>query len=150
MEERTRVDPLSARQETVSVGCSRPAREAGVTLIESLVAVTLLSVLAVTMFSLYSTGLAAAKLVQGLDEAALLAQQRLEQIKATAGCNCGALGQVREPVDPVHFPGYAWEVDTLEQAPGLQLVTVHVYWRHLGRERQVSLVTYIATRTEGP
>ncbi len=144
------MDPLSAREEAISVACSRPADEAGFTLIESLVAVTLLSVLAVTMFSLYSTGLAAAKLVQGLDEAALLAQQRLEQVKATAGCNCGPLGHVREPVDPVHFPGYVWEVDASEQAPGLQLVTVHVYWKHLGRERQVSLVTYIATRGEGP
>ena len=144
------MDPLSARKKAISVGCFRPAHEAGFTLIESLVAVTLLSVLAVTMFSLYSTGLAAAKLVEGLDEAALLAQQRLEQIKATAGCNCGSLGQVRELVDPVHFPGYMWAVDAIEQAPGLQLVTVHVYWSHLGRERQVSLVTYIATRAEGP
>ncbi len=144
------MNPFSVRREAISVGYFRLAHEAGVTLIESLVAVTLLSVLAVTMFSLYSTGLAAAKLVQGLDEAALLAQQRLEQVKATSGCNCGPLGHVREPVDAVLFPGYVWEVDALEQAPGLQLVTVHVYWRHLGRERQVSLATYIATRAEGP
>lgn len=119
-------------------------------IIEVLVALTLLSVIAVTTFSLYSTGLAAAKLAQGTEEASLLAQKRLEQVKANATCNCGSVRQYREPVDPVNFPGYTWEVDSQEHREGLQLITVHVYWQHLGRTRQVSLATFIARPADIP
>ncbi len=138
---RTAVPPREERGET---------RDKGLSLIEVLVAMTLLSVIAVATFSLYSTGLAAAKLVQGVEQASLLAQQRLEQTKVTAACHCGPVTQDRELVDPVSFPGYAWEVDAREQAPGLLLITVHVYWQHLGHARQVSLATYVAQQAEGP
>ncbi len=129
---------------------SREPGDQGTTIIEVLVAMTLLSVIAISTLSLYSTGLAAAKFVQGAEEASLLAQERLEQMKANAACNCGPLTQDREPIDPVNFPGYTWEVEAREQAPGLQLLTVHVYWRHLGKTRQVSLATYVVRPAEGP
>ncbi len=121
----------------------------GSTLIETLVAVALLSIISVSMFSLFSTGWAAAKLAGGVEGATLLAQQRLEQIKASASTDA-PLTQGREPIDPLNFPGYSWDVIAEEQAPGLHQVTVSVYWNLLGRERRVSLGTYVRTRVEQP
>ena len=124
--------------------------ENGATLIEALVAMALLGFITVAVFGLYSTGQTSAKLVQGLEEAALLAQQHLEQAKATATCNDRPITRPRQPVDPVNFPGYEWKVDGQEHAAGLHQVSVTVYWRHLGRERQVELATYIRTRCGEP
>ncbi len=121
----------------------------GSTLIETLVAVALLSIISVSMFSLFATGWAAAKLAGGVEGATLLAQQRLEQIKASASTDA-PLTQDRELIDPLNFPGYSWDVVAEEQAPGLHQVTVSVYWNHLGRERRVSLGTYVRTRVEQP
>ncbi len=124
--------------------------EGGATLIETLVALAILAFITIAVLGLYSTGHTAARLAQGLDQASLLAQRRLEQVKATAACNERPPTLLRQQVDPLNFPGYEWEVKSEERAPGLHHVSVTVYWMHLGRERQVELVTYIRTRSAVP
>ncbi len=120
--------------------------EHGTSLIEALVAMTVLGIIAAAVFGLFLTGQAALRSAQQLEQASLFAQQRVEQIKAAAACGSAPLSQPRAAVDTRQFPGYV-AVEASERAPGLHQVTVTVSWSNLGRERHVDLTTYV--RVEG-
>ncbi|HEV8354561.1 MAG TPA: prepilin-type N-terminal cleavage/methylation domain-containing protein [bacterium] len=122
-------------------------QERGATLIEALVAMTVLGIIATAVFGLFITGQTAVRSAQTMEQASLLAQQRLERIKVDATCNVIPRSETRSPIGGENAPGYTWATEAVEQAPGLHFVTVTVFWRDAGRDRQVDLATYI--RTEG-
>ncbi|HEY3246797.1 MAG TPA: type II secretion system protein [bacterium] len=124
--------------------------ERGTSLIEALVAMTVLGVIATSVFGLFLTGQSALRSAQRVEQASLLAQQRLEQIKAAAACSEAPLRQPRAPVDARQFPGFASNIETSERAPGLHEVTVTVFWSDLGREGHVDLTTYVRVEGRGP
>jgi type II secretory pathway pseudopilin PulG len=124
--------------------------ERGASLIEALVAMTVLGIIATAVFGLFITGQVAVRSAQALEQASLLAQQRLEQIKVAAACNVFPRSEIRTPVDDEKYPGYAWSTDVIEHAPGLHLVAVTVFWTEGRRDRQVDLVTYVRTEVGVP
>jgi prepilin-type N-terminal cleavage/methylation domain-containing protein len=125
-------------------------QERGATLIEALVAMTVLGIIAAAVFGLFITGQTAVRSAQAMEQASLLAQQRLEQIKVAATCNVMPRSEARSPIDDEKHPGYTWSTEAVEQVPGLHSVTVTVFWRAAGRDRQVDLATYVRTERSAP
>jgi len=116
----------------------------GAILMEHLVAVAILGLVVVATFNLLAVGTLAGVLAQGQSQATYLAQRLLEQVKA--GGYESAIFLPRQPVDPVQFPRYEWQVDVVERQPQLKEVTATVYWMMRGRERTVNLVTNLRGR----
>jgi type II secretory pathway pseudopilin PulG len=115
-------------------------RDRGSLLIEHLVAMALLSLLVVSVFSMLSTGSWAAHRAKETRLAGTLAAQKLEEL--TARCD-DTTDVSRQPLDPVRFPGYQWLADVTQVAPSLRQVTVTVSWPARGQERSVSLTTLV-------
>ena len=117
----------------------------GSVLVEQVVAIALLGLLLVGVFSLLATGSLAARLARELSTAGNLAAEKLEDVIQ----NPGAPAVVsREPVDRERFPRYEWGVGVTEVAPALRQVTVTVWWPQRGRERSVSLTTLVRQQEE--
>jgi len=118
----------------------RVVRNRGSVLIEHLLAISLLSLFIVSLFSLLMTGSLAAQAAQETSVAGGLAAQKLEEV----GCACREpVAMPRSPVDPIRFPKHEWEVAIKEIGPALRQVTVTVWWPFRGRERQVSFTTLV-------
>lgn len=115
-------------------------RDRGGVLIEQILALTLLSVLVVSLFSLLTVGSFAAQIAQQRSLAAGLAAQKLEEI---IGSSRDPLPVLRRPVDPGRFPTYHWQVDVAEAGPALREVTVTVWYPVRSREHSVSLTTLV-------
>jgi len=110
----------------------------GSILIEHLLAVSLLSLFIVSLFSLLATGSLAAQMAQERSVAGGLAAQKLEEI----ACGCQEpVPMTRRPVDPLRFPKYEWEVSVEQIGPALREVTVTVWWPFRGHERHLSFTT---------
>lgn len=120
-------------------------RNRGSVLLEHLVAVSLLGVLAVSIFALLGTGSLAAQLSRKLSVAGELAAGKIEQF--TERCE-GPAEVAREPLDPERFPGYQWQSVTEEVSPGLCQVTVTVWWPLRGQQRSFQLTTLIRRQEE--
>ncbi len=115
-------------------------RDRGSLLLEHLVAMVLLSLLVVSVFSMLSTGSRAAQMAKETRLAGSLAAQKLEEL--TAGCD-DTTDVSRQPLDPVRFPEYQWQADVTQVAPSLRQVTVTVSWPTRGQEHKVSLTTIV-------
>ncbi len=115
-------------------------RDRGSLLLEHLVAMALLSLMVVSVFSMLSTGSWAAQRAKETRLAGSLAAQKLEEL--TARCD-DTTDISRQPFDPVRFPGYQWLADVTQVAPSLRQVTVTVSWPARGQERSVSLTTLV-------
>ena len=112
----------------------------GSVLIEQILAIALLSVVVVSLFSLLATGSMAGQLAQELSLAGALAAQKLEETLASRE---EPTEVPRQLLDPRRFPGYEWQVTVTEVAPALQQVTVTVWWLRRGYQRSVSLTTLV-------
>ncbi len=122
-------------------GMARGAR--GATLIEVLVAMSLLAIVAAGIFGFYATGMFARQNAANLAIATGLAQAHMEQLIAHPD-RTSAEGD--DPgVDPAGRPGYRWTADITPAAPGLSQGTVTVSWVQAGRQRQVTLTTLLRT-----
>ncbi len=117
--------------------------EDGSTLVEILMSMALLAIIAVSVFSLFSTGQLSAQLAQEMEQAAFLGQQQLESIKGDLACSGESSVGALEPIDLVNFPGFLWEARSREVVPGLRRVEVIVSWSHAGANRDIRLVTYM-------
>ena len=112
----------------------------GSLLIEHLVAMALLGLLVVSVFSLLSTGSRAAQMAKEARIAGSLAAQKLEELTA----RCDRTTDVSpQPLDPARFSGYQWQADVTEVAPNLRQMTVTVKWVARGQERKVRLTTLV-------
>lgn len=112
----------------------------GSVLIEQLVAIGLMSIMLVGIFSLLTVGSLGAQISQEFSLAGGLAAQKLEEI--TAGRE--ELTQTpRQPLDPTRYPRHQWQVDVEDVDATLRQVTVTVWWPYRGRERTISLTTLV-------
>lgn len=125
-------------------GAGKVKAQRGALLLEQLIAIAILAMVVMSVFNLLVVGSLAGALAQDQSLATHLAQRRLEEIKA-AGCDAAA-SLPRQPVDASQFRGYEWQVDVVDLAPQLKQVAATVYWRARGRERSVSLVTFVRGR----
>jgi len=117
----------------------------GGVLIEQLIALALLSLLVMSIFSLLTTGTLAAHLAHGSSLAGGLAAQKLEEILASPE----RPGEVaRQPLDPQRFPRYEWQVTVTDINPALRQVTVTVWWPLWKTARNISLTTLIRRQDE--
>ncbi|MGH2374682.1 MAG: prepilin-type N-terminal cleavage/methylation domain-containing protein [bacterium] len=124
---------------TLDPGLREQHRDAcGLTLIEVLVAMAILSIAAAAIIGLYSTGFLAGAMARRMSGAVALAQQRLEASRSP--CVLGDEGP--ESTDPA-FPGYRWQTKTSEVRPGLREVTATVTWQERGQDRSLSLTTLV-------
>lgn len=114
----------------------RHKNTSGVTLVEVLVALAILSIAAAAIFGLYSTGLLAGGMARRMSGAVALAQQRLEASRSP--CVLGDEGP--EATDPA-FPGYRWQTKVTEVRPGQREVTATVTWQERGQDKSLSLTT---------
>ena len=115
-------------------------RDRGSLLLEHVVAMVLLSLLVVSVFSMLSTGSRAAQMAKETRLAGSLAAQKLEELTARTDDTTDISPQ---PLDPARFSGYQWQADVTQVAPSLRQVTVTVSWRARGQERKVSLTTIV-------
>lgn len=116
----------------------------GVTLIELMVTLSLLAVVGTGVFGLYTTATLASRHAQDVAVATGLAQARMEQVKTNPSAfTATGDSQVTHPTD---VPGYRWATEaTTAVAPGLNQVTVTVFWVQRGRQRHVTLTTLVRT-----
>ena len=126
--------------------CGRQTGESmarGATLIEVLVAISLLAIVAAGIFSFYTTGMFTRQEAANLAIATELAQAHMEELIAhpyttkAAGDDSGA--------DSTSAPGYRWTAEITPTAPGLSQGTVTVSWVQTGRQRRVTLTTLVRT-----
>ena len=110
----------------------------GLTIIEILVAMAILSIAAAAIFGLYATGFLAGGMARRMNGAVGLAQQRLEASRSP--CTLGDEGP--EGSDSA-FPGYQWQTKFTEVRPGLREVTATVTWQERGQDRSLSLTTLV-------
>lgn len=115
----------------------------GATLIEVLVAISLLAIVAAGIFSFYATGMFTRQEAASLAIATELAQAHMEELIAHP-YNTKPEGD--DPgVDSAGVPGYRWTAEMTPTAPGLSQGTVTVSWVQTGRQRQVTLTTLLRT-----
>ncbi len=117
----------------------------GSVLLEQIVAITVLSLMVVGVFSLLTTGSLGAQMAREHTVAASLAAQKLEDI---IGGGTEPADRPRERLDRAGFPTYEWQVDVEEVSPGLHRVSVTVWWSHGRLERSVSLTTLVRGEEE--
>lgn len=115
----------------------------GATLIEVLVALSLLAIVAAGIFSFYTTGMFTRQEAANLAIATGLAQGHMEELIAhpyntkPEGGDPGA--------DSASVPGYRWTAEIKPAAPGLSQGTVTVSWVQMGRQRRLTLTTLLRT-----
>ncbi len=112
----------------------------GGVLIEQVVALALLSLLVVSIFSLLTVGTRAAHLAQESSLAGGLAAQKLEEILASSD---DPFGIPRRRLDPQRFPRYDWQLTVSDVDPVFRQVTVTVWWPLRNTERSIRLTTLI-------
>ncbi len=117
----------------------------GSILIEQLVAIALMSIMLVSVFSLLTAGALAAQMAQEFGLAGGLAAQKLEEI---TGGREEPTGGLRQPIDPDRYPRHEWQADVTDVDAALRQITVTVWWRQRGRERSVSLTTLVRQHEE--
>lgn len=115
-------------------------RDRGGVLIEQVVALALLSLLVVSIFSLLTVGTRAAHLAQESSLAGGLAAQKLEEVLASSE---DPTAVSRRPLDPQRFPRYDWQLTVSDADPVFGQVTVTVWWPLRNTERSISLTTLI-------
>lgn len=122
-------------------GMARGAR--GATLMEVLVAISLLAIVGAGVFGFYATGMFARQNAANLAIATELAQAHMEQLIAHPD-NTKSEGDHPE-ADPTSVPGYRWTAEITPAAPGLSQGTVTVTWMQAGRQHRVTLTTLLRT-----
>jgi hypothetical protein len=109
-----------------------------------LVAIVVLAIGVVGVMSLLSTGYLSMAMSRQLSVATQLAQQKLEEIKATPCETVVVLS--RRPIDPARFPGYDWELNVVRLDTHLVEVQSRVHWIARGRPQHVSLTTLLRAK----
>lgn len=118
---------------------------AGYILLETLVALTVVSCGLVALFSVFSSTLAGVEHAEKLTVATLLAEDKLAELKVAPlrviGISKGSFAD--------SFPGFAWRtVIKAIEGEGLYTVKVEVHWQERGREGSVALISLIPERRE--
>ena len=115
-------------------------RERGSILIDQLVALALLGLLLVGVFSLLTVGNLAAQLVRRSALAVGLAAQKMEEVLAAPG---EPVEVPRQALDPQRHPSYDWGASVTDVDPALRQVSVTVWWPVRTTVRSVTLTTLV-------
>jgi general secretion pathway protein I len=114
----------------------------GFTLLEVLVALAILSIALVVLFSQQATSLSRGNEARIITKATLLAQERMAGLLAEGRWITGIEeGEVKESVPPFKWRQQVEEADV----EGMKRLTVVVLWKEGEKERDVSFVTYVAS-----
>ena len=120
--------------------------QSGMSLIEVMVALVILSILTVPLFSYFVTGNVYSATARKDIAAMSLAQEKLEEIK-TRPYNSVQTEQTEPAHLPIPVTGrynnlFSYKIIVVENAPrSLKTATVTIYYQEQGRDRQVSLTT---------
>ncbi|WP_334110288.1 type IV pilus modification PilV family protein [Thermodesulfitimonas autotrophica] len=114
--------------------------ERGLTLVEVLVAAVILGIMAAGIFTAYDVSKRLAETARQETKAAGLAQEKLEELRAT---DYSALSTVPNPADPPAdfvptVAGFAYRVLVVDNVTA-KTVTISVYYRVRATERELSL-----------
>lgn len=118
-------------------------KQRGFTLMEVMVALAILAIALVTIFSHQATSIDLGNEARILTKATLLARQQMAEVIAQERLGTGDYeGEVQDSVPP-----FRWKT-TVEEAEleGMQKVTVVVKWKEGKQERDLKLVTYVSAQ----
>jgi general secretion pathway protein I len=117
-------------------------KEKGFTLLEVMVALAVLSVALVVLFSQQATSLSRGNEARIITKAALLAQERMAGLLAEKWLSIGdEEGEVKDSTPP-----FKWRQQVEEGSmEGMKKLTVIVLWKEGEKERDVRFVTYVAS-----
>ena len=115
------------------------SNKSGFTLLETLIAILLLSIGATALIWAFSAGLFASTDADNVDLALNVAQAKMEEIKNTAYSSIVSVAKAASP----GVSGFQQSVNMTVLYTGLKQVDVTVYWSPQGVETNVSLSTYI-------
>ena len=129
-------------------------KDKGFTLLEILIALTILVIGVAAVVNLFPVGLHASKRAADFSMVGILAQEKmaelmylgydnLNQIEGITGfpsdCHSGDKQQFASPDD-----AYSWWLRLESSVSNLALATLQIYWLDRGVERDATFVTYIA------
>ena len=116
------------------------SNKSGFTLLETLIAILLLSIGATALIWAFSAGLFASTDADNVDLALNVAQAKMEEIKNTSYSGIASAAKAAVP----GVSGFQQSVNVTVVYTGLKQVDVTVYWSPQGVETNISLSTYIA------
>jgi general secretion pathway protein I len=122
---------------------SNEMKEKGFTLLEVMVALAVLSVALVVLFSQQATSISRGNEARIVTKATLLAQERMAGLLAEGRLSMGTEeGEVKDSI-----PSFKWR-ELVEEGSieGMKRLTVVVLWKEGERERDVRFVTYVASQ----
>jgi general secretion pathway protein I len=118
-------------------------KQGGFTLLEVMVALAVLSVALVVVFSQQAASIAQGNEARIITKATLLAQERMAGLISTEDLTEGdEEGEVEDSIPP-----FKWKQMVEESnIEGMKKITVLVLWKEGDRERDLRLVTYVASQ----
>ncbi len=107
--------------------------QAGFTLIELIVSLTILSIGLIALINSFSHSLSATGFTQRLTKANLLLQEKIAEVQSTSlplGTERGDFGQ--------EYPGYRWETSILTTAHSYILeARVSIFWKERNKQKNI-------------
>jgi general secretion pathway protein I len=118
-------------------------KRGGFTLLEVMVALAVLSVVLVVVFSQQAASIARGNEARIITKATLLAQERMAGLISEEDLTEGdEEGEVEDSIPP-----FQWKQQVEESSvEGMKKVTVLVQWKEGEKERDVRFVTYVASQ----
>ena len=118
-------------------------RQQGFTLLEVMVALAILAISLVMIFSQQATSIDWGNEAKIITKATLLAEEHMAGLISQDRLPIGEeQGEVQEAIPPLQ-----WRTMVEESATeGMKRVTVLVQWKERGRERDLRLVTYVVSQ----
>jgi general secretion pathway protein I len=118
-------------------------KEKGFTLLEVMVALAILSIALVVLFSQQATSLSRGNEARIITKATLLAQEQMSGLLAEDRWRIGIEeGEVKESIPPFKWRQQVEEGDI----EGMKRITVVILWKEGEKEREVRFVTYVASQ----
>jgi len=118
-------------------------KQKGFTLLEVMVALAILSVVLVALFSQQARGIVQGNEARIITKASLLAQERMAGLLTEERLRIGdEEGEVKDSIPP-----FKWR-QTVEESTieGMKKLTIIVLWKEGERERDVRFVTYVVSQ----
>jgi general secretion pathway protein I len=118
-------------------------KEKGFTLLEVMVALAILSVALVVLFSQQATSISRGNEARITTKAALLAQERMAGLLAEERLSMGTEeGEVNDSIPP-----FKWRQQVEESSvEGMKRLSVIILWKEGEKERDLRFVTYVASQ----
>jgi general secretion pathway protein I len=118
-------------------------KEKGFTLLEVMVALAVLSIALVVLFSQQATSLSRGNEARIITKATLLAQERMAGLITESRLSMGTEeGEIKDSIPP-----FKWRQIVEEGSmEGMRRLAVVVLWKEGEREREVRFVTYVASQ----